>query len=259
MPRTVNLVYFSPTGTTRNTLTAVARGMGATSVEDHDLTRARAGIDLTLDDGIALIGFPVYAGRVPELFRRRIERLRADGIPAVIVALYGNRAFEDALVEMRDLCRALGFSVIAAAAFVGEHSYATPSHPIALGRPSASDLSQAAEFGALVAASLKQGTSAEPVIPGNFPYKELPPLGGTSPETDAVRCTHCGACAKTCPTFAIEIGAAVTTREEECIKCCACTRSCPVAARTMNDPLVAQRRRMLMENCSEPKKPEFFL
>ncbi|WP_136513781.1 4Fe-4S binding protein [Geomonas edaphica] len=259
MNQTIHLIYFSPTGTTRKTVTAIAQGLGTGKVVHHDLTRVREGIDLTLDEGIAVIGFPVYAGRVPELFLQRIERLQAAGMPVVIAAVYGNRAFEDALLEMAYVCRAKGFSVSAAGAFIGEHSYASDSHPVALGRPDRDDLGRAVKFGTLASRAAADPSRREPQIPGAFPYKERPPLGGAAPDTDEGLCTLCGACAEVCPTFVIEIGDAVRTNAAGCIKCCACTRVCPPGARVMNHPSVAERRQMLVDNCSRRKVPDFFL
>lgn len=259
MNQTIHLIYFSPTGTTRKTVSAIAQGLGTGKVVHHDVTRIWEGVALDLDEGVAVIGFPVYAGRVPELFLRRIERLHGAGIPAIIVAVYGNRAFEDGLLEMADVCRAKGFTVLAASAFVGEHSYATPSHPVALGRPDSCDLERAVEFGTLASRLAADPPRREPHIPGDFPYKERPPLGGAAPDTDGGLCTLCGACAEVCPTFVIELDDAVRTDAAGCIKCCACTRVCPVVARTMNHPSVVERRQLLVNNCSRRKEPEFFL
>ncbi len=259
MNQNIHLIYFSPTGTTRKTVTAIAQGLGTGKVVHHDLTRVREGIELALDEGIAVIGFPVYAGRVPELFLQRIERLQGAGVPAVVVAIYGNRAFEDALLEMADVCRAKGLTVTAAAAFIGEHSYATLSQPVALGRPDRDDLDRAIEFGTFASRAAADTSIRGPQIPGNSPYKERPPLGGAAPDTDAGLCTLCGACAGVCPTFVIQVGDAVRTDAAGCIKCCACTRVCPAGARTMNHPSVVERRQMLVDNCSRRKDPEFFL
>ena len=46
---------------------------------------------------------PVYAGRVPALAVERLKGIKTSGVKCVIVAVYGNRAYEDALVEMQDV------------------------------------------------------------------------------------------------------------------------------------------------------------
>ena len=96
----------------------------------------------------------------------------------MLVALYGNREFDDALVELRDLSAAKGFNIIAAGAFIGEHSFSTPTQPIAAGRPDADDLKQAIQFGKQVATKIASNHFDTPDIDGHVPYKERPNFGG---------------------------------------------------------------------------------
>ena len=56
-------------------------------------------------DGTAIVGVPVYAGRVPELCLERLAGFSVDAVAAVLVVLYGNREYEDALAELRDVLR----------------------------------------------------------------------------------------------------------------------------------------------------------
>lgn len=256
----LQLIYFSPTGTSRKIVTAVADGLAVENRQSYDLTREREPAARTLSEGVAVIGFPVYAGRVPEVFLQRLARFKAENIPTVLLALYGNREYEDALVELSDVVTAAGFKVVAAGAFVGEHSYSTTEQPIAGGRPDRADLDAAIGFGAQVASKLaKKGANAAPVLAGNRPYRERLPLGGIAPETDPVSCTLCGHCARVCPTFVIDVGAEVVTRAENCVMCCACTKGCPTGARKMLHPVIQERRAMLIDNCRRRKEPELFL
>lgn len=109
---------------------------------------------------VAVIAAPVYGGHVAPTAAKRLETLRGSGTPAVVIAVYGNRAFEKAAAELAALAARQGFVPVAAAAFVGEHSYSTPETPVAAGRPDAQDLARAAEFGAAVRKKLAAGTPA---------------------------------------------------------------------------------------------------
>ena len=255
-----NLIYFSPTGTTKKIITQVASGLATPNVKHYDLTRMEADFSLCLDDGLAIIGVPVYAGRVPEIFLKRIENLSGKGIPALVIVLYGNRAYEDALVELRDMITTKGFHVIAAGAFIGEHSYSTNERPLAPHRPDADDLQKAREFGVALSRKLKgEHKQGNLDIPGNIPYQERPPLGGIFPETKPDLCTLCKTCARVCPALIIRVDQQVFTEAGQCILCCACVKSCPNQARVMLHPMIEARREMLAKNFSERKEPSYFL
>lgn len=255
----VHLVYFSPTGTTKKIVEAIASGFGAREIQRYDVTLPGSALETVLKDGVAVIGIPVYAGRVPEVCLERLRGLTAGDLPAVLVALYGNREFEDALVELRDVCRAMGFRIVAAGAFIGEHSYSTPERPIAQGRPDAADLAVARKFGEQVAAKLAHLDYSTPEIDGHVPYRDRVPLGGVAPATDSQRCVLCGQCAEVCPTGVVSVGKSVTTVADHCIMCCACLKTCLVSARTFTHPRIEDRRAMLIKNCSTPKSPKIFL
>lgn len=257
--QTAHLIYFSPTGTTRKVSEAIAQGLGAGKIIHHDITLPGSKADLVLTDGVAIIGIPVYAGRIPELCLQRLQEIAATQIPAVLVALYGNREFDDALVELRDLSVAKGFHVVAAGAFIGEHSFSTPTQPIAAGRPDAEDLELAVQFGKQVAEKLVGGNADPPNIAGNVPYKDRPNFGGKAPETDDEQCILCGKCATVCPSGVIAVDLSATTNAENCIMCCACVKACEVQARHFIHPLIEEKRAILQKNCCKPKVPKIFI
>lgn len=259
------LVYFSPTGTTKRILEGVSTGFQPAKIEHLDLTLPA---DETREfvippDGFAIIGAPVYAGRVPGTAAQRLHRLRADGTPAAIVVVYGNRAYEDALLELSALVREAGFITVAAGAFIGEHSYSTTATPIAVGRPDAQDLQQARNFGATVREKMARmqnlDASAALALPGNFPYKESGAWPDMSPTIREELCNLCGACAAVCPTAAITVDTTVLTDKKQCIRCCACVKSCPIEARVMEEPLIKEIAHWLSSTCQNRKEPELFV
>lgn len=264
MSPTVELVFFSPTGTSRRTIEAVAQGFGAESIVRNDLTLPdQLGQTESPMEGLAIIGVPVYAGRVPALAVERLKKhVHGDGRPAALVVTYGNRAFEDALLELKDIAEDLGFIPVAGAAFIGEHSYSTFDTPVAEGRPDMRDESDAHQFGHLVAEKLSKGkASSHPSLelPGNRPFRDGTNAGPPAPETDPQACVLCGECSRSCPAGAIIAGDELSTNEDLCIRCCACTRVCPMSARSLTHEKIQGFRTMLVEKCSDRKDPEFYL
>jgi len=261
----IKLVYFSPTGTSRSVLESIARGITAETVEHIDLTlprKARQAIALFADE-LVILGAPVYGGRLPADAIERFKQLKAGNTLAVLVVLYGNREYEDALMELKKLALGLGFNPVAAAAFIGEHSFATEDVPIANGRPDSHDLQKAMAFGARVREKVTSLTSSGSLmdfeIPGRFPYEAAGARPMTvSPVTKEDTCTLCGTCAEVCPTAAISVGEAVTTEIENCIRCCACIKNCPEGARVMPDGMWKDIANWLNENCSVRKEPQMF-
>ena len=171
---TSELIYFSPTGTTRQVLTAIAEGLSVSQIRHRDLTlpdpieQGHASVS-NPEGSVALIGTPVYAGRIPSIAADRLRTVQGAGRPAVLVVLYGNRAFEDALLELYDLAVDLDYVPVAGAAFIGEHSYSSASTPIATGRPDAEDLRAAQVFGERITEKLHPITDLTALSPTRPP------------------------------------------------------------------------------------------
>ncbi len=149
------------------------------------------------------------------------------------MVVYGNRAYEDALLELSDALSANGFRVVAAAAFIAEHSVV---RSIASGRPDAVDKQVAVDFGRAVLSKFAQSQEnwTKPEVPGNPEYRERPKMPVTPVTSDA--CGHCGSCASMCPVEAIPMDDPQTTDAEKCILCMRCVEICPQEARTLPAP-----------------------
>lgn len=261
----VKLVYFSPTGTSRKVLEGIARGIGVENVEHIDLTLPEniSQSIPTSSDELVIIGAPVYGGRLQVDAAIRFKQLKAKNTVAVLVVMYGNREFDDALLELKNLAVELGFNPIAGGAFIGEHSFASKEIPIANGRPDDLDIDKAESFGKRikdkVAALASPDARIDLVVPGIFPYKAegARPLA-VSPVTKEDACTVCGTCASVCPTAAISINGTVTTEVEKCIRCCACIKNCPEEARVMENETWEYIANWLHENCNSRKEPQIF-
>ena len=71
------------------------------------------------------------------------------GARAVLMCVYGNRAYEDTLVELADTAEKAGFHVIAAVAAIAEHSVV---RRFAAGRPGAAGNTRGSSRAALLRA-----------------------------------------------------------------------------------------------------------
>lgn len=248
---------FSPTGTSRQQLMAVAKGMGAEETVHHDCTCTSEELPVLNGEEVALFAVPVYGGHVAPLALKRMEQVRGAQTPAVLLVTYGNRHFEGALTELEAFVRERGFVPVAAGAVIGEHSYSNAQHPIAAGRPDAADLALAEEFGRKVADKLRLGGGTAAVDTSVLAARlETPEASLTAfrsfvaeyskkmqenpvkvyPSGNDDLCTHCGTCVSVCPTQAITTGNETKTDGTRCIRCCACVKECPTGARTFASP-----------------------
>ncbi len=263
--KSAKLVYFSPTQTTKKVVEGIAQGVRLVAIEHVDLTPPDA-ITRKLAEmrnELAIIGSPVYSGRLPADAVSRLRRIKGNGAPAVIIVTYGNRAYEDALLELRDLAITAGFRPVAAGAFIGEHSYSTDATPIAAGRPDGEDLRKAKDFGKMIRGKMQRLRKLDEIsplkVPGNFPYKERGGLSDITPATQESACSKCEKCVSACPAGAITVRDTVVTDRGACIRCCACVKSCSTGARVMDDPRIVQVAGQLMRACRERKEPEMYL
>ena len=253
------LVCFSPTGSTRKLGEAVAGGAGfPCSVTDITLPEKRKAIESFALEELCILAVPVYYGRVAKTAVDYMTEFQGNGAPVALLVNYGNRHFDDALLELYDLAVETGFVPVGAAAFVSEHSFSTRDYPMAIGRPEESDLSLATEFGNRVAQKVLNKLEKLENIPGNLPYKPYPDLHRAPASLD--NCTLCGTCAGICPVDAIRIhNGILSTDEQKCIICQACVKKCPEQARIDCGPGAIESRERLKPLVAERREVEFFL
>lgn len=243
------IVCFSPTGTTKKIATEISKGMKRPfELIDLSILRGRnKSLFFTKGDTV-IIGAPVYAGRIPELVEKYYNLIDGGGATAIPVVVYGNRHYDDALLQLNDICKNIGFKTVAAGAFIGEHSY---TKAVAKARPDTHDIKIAYEFGT-------QLTLNEKVlnIPGNRPYRELNKSLPIAPSTSE-SCIECGQCIETCPVEAVSKDN-FESDENKCIKCHKCVKSCPVEAKYFDERL-DHVRKWLVDNYTIRREPELFV
>lgn len=252
------LISFSPTGSTRRVLDLLAKGWENEPYEVVELCSAEPvrPIEFTAED-VCLVGAPVYGGRIPAMQADRLKELfgecRGNGCRAVGVAVYGNRDFDDALVELRDILVEGGCRFVAGITAVAEHSIV---RVYGAGRPDEADAKDLLSFGKQIREAMQKELLTEPQIPGNRPYKEGG-KGGPHPLPDE-NCVRCGQCARKCPAAAISADGQQLD-EAKCISCMRCISVCPKGARHLPAELLAGLEQRLKPVCSERKENKLYL
>lgn len=251
-------IYFSPTESTKQVVELIA----------NQITGSRGSLDLTdskmkgpeytfTENEAVLVGVPVYGGRVPATAIERIKKLHGRKTPAVLVVTYGNRAYEDALLELKSVLIDQGFHPIAAAAVVTEHNI---FRIVATGRPDQKDQGTIWQFGQQVNETLRTMKSCSDVpevtVPGNSPYRKYSNLPIKINVSSS--CNQCGLCIKKCPVQAISRTDSKVMDVRRCISCMRCIYLCPVKSRKLNPLILFAGGRKMKKMCAARKEPEFY-
>ena len=258
----LKLLYFSATDNTEAICKEIAAGIKK-DYQIYDLTskQARGKAYSFAGNDLLIVGVPVYSGRVPEFLVKVLQEIKGSSTPAVFVVTYGNRDYDDALLELKDIFEANGFKGIAGAAFIGEHSY---GKEIAGERPDSDDLRLAREFGIRILKKLiginDLSDWPDLEVKGSYPLKERSKrFKDIRPETTEA-CTECGICAENCPMEIISFENFRDIEPGKCIRCCGCIQKCPEDAKYFADPGFNRIKSYLIDNFGEIRKePEIFI
>lgn len=255
---TVERVHFSATGTTKKIVEHLSQEFAAEK-NDYDLFQKTLEHDVHLPNtSLLIVGMPVYAGRIPAHCASSLAHLKGQNTPAIVVVAYGNRDYDDALLELKNSLENTGFVVIGAAAFIAQHSIFPL---VAANRPDSADLACIADFGRLCAQKLKNLPGLEGLAPvqvkGNMPYKAAGAVA-LAPEPDQ-SCTLCGTCVEICPMQALQITTRLEKNKERCIACAACVFACPEQAQAFRGEQYENFSKMFTAKNALRKEPEIFM
>ena len=251
----ITTVYFSATYTTHRIVSHLAKRLSEEVIE-CDITNDTPTKEIVIPkEEVLVVGIPVYAGRVPEMAVERIRRFKGEGTPAIAVAVYGNRDYDDALLELSDLLSDNGFQVISAGAFIAQHSIFPK---VGAHRPDAEDYHHinvfADESNKILNKHLEKLLPIH--IPGNRPYK----IPGSIPifPSGTKSCKECGKCVQLCPVGAISKEHPKDVDETKCIKCGRCIVVCPTQSRKFQGMVYTMAVMKFNLAYKERREPEMF-
>lgn len=245
-------IIFSPTGGTYKVSDIIAKELSQ-NIEEIDLSATNFA-NQSLNGDLAIISMPSYGGKAPKIAIDRLKQIQGNGINTIIIAVYGNRAYEDTLIEIYDEATNAGFNVIGAISAVAEHSII---RKYAKGRPNKDDEIQLKDFSHKIQEKINKPDNSKPNIPGNRPYKTFNGVGLT-PKTNN-KCTKCGLCAKKCPTGAINPNNPTQIDNQKCISCMRCVYICPKSAKGISKLITLVAGLAIKKECSIKKENELFL
>lgn len=242
-----HVLYFSPTGGTESVAQLIANEVKGSAVDitvyNYDMSFA--------EDDLVFFCFPVYGGRIPSPMYRRMQDIHGSRTPAVMVAVYGNRAVDDALMEMSDLAVKSGFRTVGGCEMIAPHSLATN---YGAGRPDAADKAQ---LGAFLTKLLSKESFNTVVMPGSHEYRKFSSL--PIYPSSGKNCNGCGTCAQECPTGAIDPSKPQKPDTSKCITCMRCVYMCPFEARKAPAAGMLAVRAALAKKCAGRREPKFYL
>ncbi|MCM1290865.1 MAG: 4Fe-4S binding protein [Prevotella sp.] len=250
----LRLIYFSATGATK-ALAEDFVGLLGSDYTHLDITHPIPSLlNVMSENDTAVIAVPVYAGRVPKIAAQRLKSFDGKHCKCICLCVFGNRAYDDALLELCDIAAERNFNVISAGAFVARHSI-FPN--VAANRPDFPDRKLLQRF-ALLSKQRINGESKFDIsnVPGNRPYKKTDKIP-FYPQLDKNRCTACATCVEECPVGAIS-NDNLTADKDKCISCARCISICRHRARRFSGITYKSVSLIFSHKCARPVSPEWF-
>ncbi len=250
--KTVNKIYFSPSGTTEKIVNEVAKNFNLNR-KNYDLLSFND--EKCFKDELVIIGVPVFNGRIPKTACERLSKMKAKNTKAIVILNYGNMEYGDALLELCDLLKANNFEIVGVATTVSQNSLFSE---LGRNRPDETDLKKIDEFSKSMAEKLEKNDIREIFVGGYKPYESY-----TTPDFSVVcdddLCVECLDCAYTCPEEAIPEEMPQMTKMKDCTRCSTCISVCPEGARSFSGPNFELERQSAINDFLDRKDCEFFM
>ena len=253
-------IYFSPGKKTAKIVKLLVESLNIPS-ENHNITSYKKRNEKIVIDEKELIVFanPIYGGRIPAIAADEYKNIKGKNNPAVILAVYGNGSYGDALLEMQEIIENKGFKVIAAGAFIANHSI---MRRVAVNRPDEKDEEVIKQFANKVKEKLESIKDINKIstlrVKGKYPYRRYPGMP-LKPSIIKQKCDLCGACVINCPVNAIPKDNPMITDKKKCISCMGCHIICTRQARKINVVLYELCEFPFRHMYNKRKEPEFFI
>jgi len=264
-------ICFSPTNSTQKIVYIIAEEWGIPKQININLNslEERHNFKLKIQpDEAVILGIPVYEERIPDLLYPVLTNLKGNGQQIVLVATYGNISGGIALKQLARIMRYQDFKIIAAATFIGEHSFSYKDFKIAAGRPDNEDLEIAKSFGRQIKDKIESIENLDNIAELNI-KGELTSVGkllprhseltfAHAPIIDFNLCKKCKKCLEICPVNAID-PENLRSRDKLCIRCFACVKLCPNNARKVVYKKPVLIKTVLKKLGKKRKEPEIYI
>lgn len=249
-------IYFSPTQGTKKITNLLADEWKDYQEIDlcEDTSKLEKEKKIFSEQDVCFFGVPSYGGRVPAVAVERIQNFIGNHAKAILVVAYGNRHYDDTLLELYHILKERDFQCVGAVTAIAEHSI---MRQFGAGRPDEEDREQLKQFAKQIKIRVENPVDKEMELCGNIPYKEYHgvPL---KPQTKEI-CNQCSVCANLCPVGAISLKEPNKTDKEKCISCMRCIQICPKHARELDQVMLNGVIEKMKNLFKERKKNELFL
>ena len=274
--QSLQVVFFSPTKNTQKILAQIAGGMNLPYTPEPfiDITTKinQKIINEKIVGDIILFGVPVYISKIPSMVLPVITALEGNGRWIIPVAVSGHVTHGECLENMIWVFKQQNFRILAAAKFIGRHSFTSAEFLLGENRPNQDDMHIAREFGKKVRNKLGKSPT-ELVIQGIAPSgdaeEKIPERKAQvlvdSPVHDPEKCVRCRVCYAHCPVEAIDFDSFANEQnpfvvdEDLCFRCFGCVFVCPFDALSIQLTMTPEQRQEFLQYGKESQHPEVFL